>query len=104
VGCLGRDEREHLCAPTNLDPQGRNLTEPAFFRPLSLIVDLGSIAYGAIALAGLIPDEYLFKDYGDPIFLAWNGSFLLLYPFWFLPDLVQDSNKELRMDAPGGRR
>ncbi|MBW2213497.1 MAG: DUF5360 family protein, partial [Deltaproteobacteria bacterium] len=40
---------------------------PKFLRPLFLIVDLGFIAYWAITLAGVIPDEYLFKDYDNPI-------------------------------------
>lgn len=51
---------------------------PRFLRPLFLIVDLGFIAYWAITLAGVIPDEYLFKDYDNPILSAWNWSFLPL--------------------------
>jgi hypothetical protein len=83
---------------------------PRFLRPLFLIVDLGFIAYWAITLAGVIPDEYLFKDYDNPILSAWNWSFLpldlaisasgltawwlpnlflLLYPLWFLPKLMR---------------
>jgi hypothetical protein len=41
-------------------------------------VDLGFIAYWAITLAGIIPEEYLFKDYDNPILAAWNWSFLPL--------------------------
>ena len=83
---------------------------PRFLRPLFLIVGLGFIAYWAITLAGVIPDEYLFKDYDNPILSAWNWSFLpldlaisasgltalwlpnlflLLYPLWFLPKLMR---------------
>ena len=51
---------------------------PRFLRPLFLIVDLGFIAYWGITLAGVIPDEYLFKDYDNPILAAWNWSFLPL--------------------------
>lgn len=51
---------------------------PRFLRPLFLVVDLGFIAYWAITLAGVIPDEYLFKDYDNPILSAWNWSFLPL--------------------------
>ncbi len=51
---------------------------PRFLRPLFLIVDLGFIAYWAITLAGVIPDEYLFKDYDNPILSAWNWSFMPL--------------------------
>lgn len=43
-----------------------------------LIVDLGFIAYWAITLAGVIPGEWLFKDYHEPILQAWNWSFLPL--------------------------
>ena len=51
---------------------------PRFLRPLFLIVDLGFIAYWAITLAGVVPEEYLFKDYDNPILAAWNWSFLPL--------------------------
>jgi hypothetical protein len=47
---------------------------PRFLRPLFLVVDLGFIAYWAITLAGVIPDEYLFKNYDNPILSAWNWS------------------------------
>jgi hypothetical protein len=79
---------------------------PRFLRPLFLIVDLGFIAYWAITLAGVVPEEYLFKDYDNPILAAWNWSFwtlrgdfdpawwlpnlfLLLYPLCFLPKLMR---------------
>lgn len=32
----------------------------------------------AITLAGVIPDKYSFKDYGNPILSAWNRSFMPL--------------------------
>jgi hypothetical protein len=57
---------------------GTNGTFPRFLRPIFLIVDLGFIAYWAVTLAGVIPAEYLFKDYDDPILQAWNWSFLPL--------------------------
>lgn len=52
-------------------------------RQLMLITDLGMIAYWvftALVAAGLIaaPMAYLFKDYDDPIVIAWNWSFLPL--------------------------
>jgi len=43
---------------------------PSFLRPLFLVVDFGFIAYWAITLVGVIPDEYLFKDYDNPILSA----------------------------------
>lgn len=43
-----------------------------------LIVDLGFIVYWLVILSGAIPTTYLFKDYADPIMVAWNWSFLPL--------------------------
>ncbi len=43
-----------------------------------LVVDIGFIAYWLITLLGVIPNEYLFKDYENPILVAWNWSFLPL--------------------------
>ncbi len=42
------------------------------------VVDIGFIVYWLITLLGLVPDEYLFKDYHNPILVAWNWSFLPL--------------------------
>ncbi len=47
-------------------------------RPFFLVVDFGFIAYWAITALGLIPADLLFKDYHDPILVAWNWSFLPL--------------------------
>ncbi len=47
-------------------------------RPWFLVVDFGFIAYWLITLFHLIPEEYLFKDYENPILVAWNWSFLPL--------------------------
>ncbi len=43
-----------------------------------LVVDIGFILYWLITLLGVIPNEYLFKDYNNPILVAWNWSFLPL--------------------------
>ncbi len=43
-----------------------------------LVVDIGFIAYWLITLLGVIPNEYLFKDYENSILIAWNWSFLPL--------------------------
>ncbi|QLE41079.1 hypothetical protein FD723_11875 [Nostoc sp. C052] len=43
-----------------------------------LITDIGFILYWSITLLHLIPDRYLFKDYTNPILVAWNFSFLPL--------------------------
>ncbi|WP_372369472.1 DUF5360 family protein [Candidatus Uabimicrobium sp. HlEnr_7] len=43
-----------------------------------LVVDIGFIVYWLITLLELIPGEYLFQDYSNPILVAWNWSFLPL--------------------------
>ena len=47
-------------------------------RPFFLIVDIGFVIYWFITLLKVIPANYLFKDYDNPILLAWNWSFLPL--------------------------
>ena len=43
-----------------------------------LIVDLGFILYWVITAIKLIPEEYLFSDYHNPLMVNWNWSFLPL--------------------------
>lgn len=43
-----------------------------------LVTDIGFIVYWTITGVHLIPNEYLFKDYNNPILMAWNWSFLPL--------------------------
>lgn len=43
-----------------------------------LVTDIGFIVYWVITAVHLIPKEYLFKDYDNPILMAWNWSFLPL--------------------------
>ena len=43
-----------------------------------LVTDIGFILYWLITLLHLIPAEYLFQDYTNPILTAWNWSFLPL--------------------------
>lgn len=47
-------------------------------KPFFLITDIGFIIYWIITLLHIIPQEYLFKDYSNPIMIAWNWSFLPL--------------------------
>jgi hypothetical protein len=47
-------------------------------KKIFLITDIGFILYWLITLLHLVPDEYLFKDYNNPILVAWNFSFLPL--------------------------
>lgn len=43
-----------------------------------LVTDISFILYWLITALHLIPNEYLFKDYDNPILVAWNFSFLPL--------------------------
>lgn len=47
-------------------------------KPFFLLTDIGFIVYWLITALHLIPTMYLFKDYADPILVAWNWSFLPL--------------------------
>lgn len=47
-------------------------------KPFLLVTDIGFIIYWFITLLHLIPETYLFKDYTNPILVAWNWSFLPL--------------------------
>lgn len=42
------------------------------------LTDVGFIVYWAITLLHIIPNEYLFKDYDNPILSSWNWSFFPL--------------------------
>ncbi|GGT47194.1 DUF5360 family protein [Nonomuraea spiralis] len=41
-----------------------------------LLTDLGFVAYFTITGLGLIPPEWAFADYADPLMVDWNWSFL----------------------------
>ncbi|WP_218025023.1 DUF5360 family protein [Nocardia pseudovaccinii] len=43
-----------------------------------LITDVGFLLYWTIAFAHVIPPEWAYKDYTDPILSDWNNSFVLL--------------------------
>jgi len=47
-------------------------------RLFMLLKDVGFLAYWSITLLHLVPPSYLFKDYADPLVVAWNWSFLPL--------------------------
>ena len=57
-------------------------TEPVLnFKILKLFflfTDISFIVYWLITLLHLIPDEYLFKDYNNPLLISWNWSFFPL--------------------------
>lgn len=43
-----------------------------------LVVDIGFILYWIITAIKLIPPEYLYSDYHNPMMVVWNWSFLPL--------------------------
>ncbi|WP_282796912.1 DUF5360 family protein [Streptomyces sp. CC224B] len=43
-----------------------------------LVTDLAFLLYWSVALLGLIPAAYAYKDYDDPVMSDWNYSFLPL--------------------------
>lgn len=43
-----------------------------------LIVDIGFLFYWLIVALKLLPESFLFKDYANPILVAWNWSFFPL--------------------------
>jgi hypothetical protein len=47
-------------------------------RVFFLVTDVGFIVYWAVTLLHAIPQEWLFKDYTDPVMVAWNWSFFPL--------------------------
>lgn len=47
-------------------------------RPIFLFVDLGFIVYWIVTLFSLLPAEWLYQDYMNPLLVAWNWSFLPL--------------------------
>jgi hypothetical protein len=47
-------------------------------KPLFWFTDLGFIGYWLVTALHLIPVQYLFQDYTNPILTAWNWSFLPL--------------------------
>ena len=51
---------------------------PRSLRALMFATDVGFLAYWLITLARVVPPSYLFKDYADPLVVAWNWSFFPL--------------------------
>lgn len=43
-----------------------------------LVTDLGFLVYWAVAFAQVIPPEFAYKDYTNPILSDWNFSFVVL--------------------------
>lgn len=51
---------------------------PRALMTLFIVVDVGFIAYWLVTAIGVLPPEWMFKDYDNPILSAWNWSFLPL--------------------------
>jgi hypothetical protein len=47
-------------------------------RTFALCVDVGFVLYWGVVWLSLVPDEFMFKDYRNPILHDWNYSFLPL--------------------------
>ncbi len=47
-------------------------------KPFFLVTDIAFIVYWTISALQLIPPQFLYSDYNNPILLAWNWSFLPL--------------------------
>ncbi|MFI9721841.1 DUF5360 family protein [Streptomyces sp. NPDC052396] len=54
-------------------PRGLRLTKRAM-----LVTDIGFLLYWAATLFRLIPPEYAYKNYDDPVMSDWNYSFVPL--------------------------
>ena len=44
-------------------------------RPIFLVVDIGFVIYWVVSFLGVVPAEFLYANYNDPMMVAWNWSF-----------------------------
>ncbi|KKB71534.1 MULTISPECIES: YvaD family protein [Bacillus] len=49
-----------------------------YLKPFLLVTDIGFILYWFVTFFHLIPESAAFKNYDDPVVIAWNWSFLPL--------------------------
>ena len=59
-----------LCLPSAINGQAMKHLSKFF-----LLVDLGFILYWLVTALHLIPEEYLYNDYKNPLLVSWNWSF-----------------------------
>jgi hypothetical protein len=71
---------DHVRKPSGRPPMKSEKPKSEFkiLKIFFLVTDIGFILYWLITLLHIIPAEYLFKDYNNPILVAWNWSFLPL--------------------------
>ncbi|MER5322788.1 DUF5360 family protein [Streptosporangium roseum] len=65
-----------------------------------LVTDVGFLLYFSITGLGLVPPEWAFADYANPIMVAWNWSFLWIDVLAGLTGLT--SLHLIRRAAPNG--
>ncbi|PAE16004.1 hypothetical protein CHH91_10200 [Virgibacillus sp. 7505] len=49
-----------------------------YLKPFFLVTDIGFIIYWIVTYLHIIPKSWAFKDYNNPLTIAWNWSFLPL--------------------------
>lgn len=49
-----------------------------FTKASMLVTDVGFLVYWAATLLALVPAEYAYKDYDNPVLSDWNYSFVML--------------------------
>ncbi|WP_366248869.1 DUF5360 family protein [Terribacillus aidingensis] len=49
-----------------------------YLKPFFLVTDIGFIIYWIVTYLHIIPTSWAFKDYNNPLTIAWNWSFLPL--------------------------
>lgn len=52
-----------------------------YLKPFFLVTDIGFIIYWIVTYFNLIPKSWAFKDYDNPLIIAWNWSFFPLDVF-----------------------
>jgi len=58
-------------------PSGGSDSMPtSFLRWNLLLTDIGFLLYWIASALSLLPPEWLYKDHGNPILMAWNWSFV----------------------------
>ncbi|MGW6915529.1 DUF5360 family protein [Kitasatospora sp. NPDC054939] len=49
-----------------------------FTKASMVVTDIGFLVYWAVTLLALVPAQYAYKDYDNPVLSDWNYSFVLL--------------------------
>lgn len=65
----------NLCWPSLAVKLGGVAGPPATLKANLLVTDIGFISYWFVSVVSLLPADWLYKDAGNPILMAWNWSF-----------------------------